>query len=139
MRMHNPEQINLRVTTELRNKLEARCAELGLDRSTGCRLALQAWIDSTNPVATSTPVQYAGGNDEARLSALEAKLHKLESALRHHHPTYATKNDIAAIEYALESQGKYANDLCELIGKVREESRQLAGAPSAMAMLQGVQ
>lgn len=77
MRQHSPEQINLRISTELRGKLEAKCSQMGIDRSAGCRIAIQNWVEGVVPV---TPAAAPEGYEEV-LSALVAKIAAIEEGL----------------------------------------------------------
>ena len=77
MRQHSPEQINLRLSTELRAKVEAKCQQMGIDRSAGCRLALQAWVDGVAPVTSAAAPE---GYEEV-LSALVAKIAAIEEEM----------------------------------------------------------
>ena len=77
MRQHSPEQINLRISTELRAKLEAKCTQMGIDRSAGCRIAIQNWVEGVVPV---TPAAAPEGYEEV-LSALVAKIAAIEEEM----------------------------------------------------------
>ena len=77
MRQHSPEQINLRISTELRAKLEAKCTQMGIDRSAGCRIAIQNWVEG---VVSVTPAAAPEGYEEV-LSALVAKIAAIEEEM----------------------------------------------------------
>ena len=77
MRQHSPEQINLRLSTQLKDALEAKCTRMGIDRSAGARLAIQGWVDGAAPVP---PAAAPEGYEEV-LSALVAKISALEKGL----------------------------------------------------------
>ena len=80
MRQHSPEQINLRLSTELKAALEAKCTELGIDRSAGARLAIQGWVNGVAPVTSAAPAAAPEGYEEV-LSALVAKIAAIEDEM----------------------------------------------------------
>jgi antitoxin component of RelBE/YafQ-DinJ toxin-antitoxin module len=114
MRQHSPEQINLRLSTELRAKVEAKCNQMGIDRSAGCRLALQAWVDGVTPVtSTAAPEGY-----EEVLSALVAKIAAIEEGMQ----------DLMAWR---ETADKCIDGIPQLVAAVERANQSPQSAPSA--------
>ena len=74
-RPNAPIQLNLRVDSELKDALDAKCQRLGIDRSAGLRLAVREWVTG----GTTTPSMAPQGLPDGAEQLIAALIQKLKA------------------------------------------------------------